>query len=507
MLFNKEERRLAEAIGSLNYTNPFTPKRLEQERAILGRNAKSNYAVWHNQDGKRMVNTNISPIFKVCDELVQKLLSRLSTLKKQPSEEEMRVFDQMVLYWLFEKHRVPVCELMHEQPQETHYECYQACLEDFDAAIRHPARRQPSEFTPEKTFAVIFQIHRAFYHIFDFIAGGSLEAAQMRADIWQSIFTYDIYRYHRLLFDRMNNVTTLITGESGTGKELVARAIAFSQYIPFDGKTCCFAQPYADCFKAVQLSAMPQNMIESELFGHIKGSYTGAISDHQGYLEICTPHDSIFLDEIGEISVEVQIKLLRVLQNRTFQRLGDVHPLTFRGKIIAATNQNLHQAVQNGVFRSDLFYRLCSDSVSTVPLRRLINGSEAELRQFVMILGRRILGEGKEAEQFTDEVCAWIVKNLGLEYPWPGNVRELEQCMRNLLIRGTYKPSDCREAQPSALTAALRERGLTADALMKEYMRVVFEREGRNLAKTAEAAGVDRRTVRKYLSDDDDSDK
>ena len=79
--------------------------------------------------------------------------------------------------------------------------------------------------------------------------------------------------------------------------------------------------------------------------------------------------------------------------------------------------------------------------------------------------------------------------------------------MRNLLIRGTYKPSDCREAQPSALTAALRERGLTADALMKEYMRVVFEREGRNLAKTAEAAGVDRRTVRKYLSDDDDSDK
>ena len=120
MLFNKEERRLAEAIGSLNYTNPFTPKRLEQERAILGRNAKSNYAVWHNQDGKRMVNTNISPIFKVCDELVQKLLSRLPTLKKQPTEEEMRVFDEMVLYWLFEKHRVPVCELMHEQPQETH---------------------------------------------------------------------------------------------------------------------------------------------------------------------------------------------------------------------------------------------------------------------------------------------------------------------------------------------------------------------------------------------------
>ena len=124
-----------------------------------------------------------------------------------------------------------------------------------------------------------------------------------------------------------------------------------------------------------------------------------------------------------------------------------------------------------------------------------------------MILGRRILGAGREAEQFTDEVCAWIVKNLGLEYPWPGNVRELEQCMRNLLIRGTYKPSDSCKMQPSALTEILGDRNLTADGLLKQYMRVVFEREGHNLAKTAEAAGVDRRTVRKYLSDDDDSDK
>ncbi|MCR4574051.1 MAG: sigma 54-interacting transcriptional regulator [Lentisphaeria bacterium] len=502
MLFTKEEKRLAEAIGSLNYTNPFTPKRLEQEHAILGRDASSNYVVWHNQGGKRLVNRNISPIYEVCNELVNRLMSRMPTLKQLPTVDEMRIYDEMVLYWLFEKHRVSVCELMHQEPQETHYECYQAFLEDFDVAIRKPPRRQPSEFTPEKVFAVIFQIHRAFYHIFEFIAGGSLEAAQMRADIWQSIFTYDIYRYNRLLFDRMNNVTTLITGESGTGKELVARAIAFSQYIPFDGKTCRFAEPYADAFRAVQLSAMPQNMIESELFGHIKGSYTGAIADHQGYLEICSPHDLIFLDEIGEISVEVQIKLLRVLQNRTFQRIGDVHPLTFKGKIIAATNQDLHQAVQNGAFRSDLFYRLCSDSVSTVPLRRLVNGSESELRQFVTILALRILGAEQEAEQFADESCAWIVKNLGLDYPWPGNVRELEQCMRNLLIRGTYRPSWKTEGCHSRLAEQLRDCHLTADQLLAEYMKAVFEREGGNLAKTATAAGVDRRTVRKYLGDE-----
>ena len=99
------------------------------------------------------------------------------------------------------------------------------------------------------------------------------------------------------------------------------------------------------------------------------------------------------------------------------------------------------------------------------------------------------------------------MKNLGLEYPWPGNVRELEQCMRNLLIRGTYKPSGNCGTRPSSLAEALNDRGLTADALLKQYMRVVFEREGGNLAKTAEAAGVDRRTVRKYLGDVNESDK
>ena len=322
-----------------------------------------------------------------------------------------------------------------------------------------------------------------------------MEAAEFRANIWRSIFTCDIYRYHRLLYDKMSNVTTLVTGESGTGKELVARAIALSQYIPINGQTGVFSCAYPDCFHALQLSAMPQSILESELFGHVKGAYTGAIADRKGYLETCKPWGTIFLDEIGEINSEVQIKLLRVLQTRSFQRIGEVKPLTFHGKIIAATNRDLHEACRQERFRYDVYYRLCADSIATVPLRTLINGRADELRLFVQVLALRILGDEKEAEIFAEESMRWILGNLGVEYQWPGNVRELEQCLRNLLVRGAYEPPK----QEAATVGEVADVSLTAEQVLRNYMQAVFVREGRNIARTARAAGVDRRTVKKYL--------
>ncbi|MBR4674527.1 MAG: sigma-54-dependent Fis family transcriptional regulator [Victivallales bacterium] len=496
-LFNSNELELARAIGGLNYTNPFTPQRTEQERRILGRRAKRDTPVWHKIGNQGSVTPNVEMIFALCKDFVDRLQQRFSAPSfKMASEEEMKVYDELVVYWLFEKYRLTMGEMMVSQPDETYFPCYKAFAHDFETCIASVPRRYPSLFSPEKTFATYFQIHRAFHFIFNTIAGSSLEAANFRANIWQSIFTCDIYRYLRVLFDKMSNVTTLITGESGTGKELVARAIALSQYIPINGQTSTFACAYPDCFHAIQLSAMPQSILESELFGHVKGAYTGAIADHKGYLETCTPWGTIFLDEIGDINAEVQIKLLRVLQTRSFQRIGEVRPLQFHGKLIAATNRDLHQASQQERFRHDLYYRLCSDTIATVPLRRLVNGNPDELMLFVSILANRILGDEQEAEAFAEESHAWIVKNLGLEYPWPGNVRELEQCLRNLLVRGIYIP-------PNAHTPAVKEASpditLTVQQVLHNYMQALFRHEGGNLAKTARAAGVDRRTVRKYL--------
>ena len=131
--------------------------------------------------------------------------------------------------------------------------------------------------------------------------------------------------------------STLITGPSGTGKELVARAIGLSRYISFDPKKMDFTTDFSQSFHPLNLSALPSELIESELFGHKKGAFTGALQDRRGWLDVCGPNGSVFLDEVGDLAPSIQVKLLRVLHSRTFQPLGDTKERRFRGKIIAAT--------------------------------------------------------------------------------------------------------------------------------------------------------------------------
>lgn len=496
MWITESERPLLEAIGNLNFTNPFTPERLELERRILGSGCRSCGEVWNMHSGNASTRSNVDRIKEISEQTACKLRKRLDSATVPPTEEERDLYEPVVLYHLFEKYRSAMSERMLANPEETSYPVYRKFLEDYNYFLRRPERTLPSIYSPEKTFSMYFQIHRAFYHIFDFIVGSTLEAGALRAAIWQSIFSSDIRRYHRVLYKHMNSITTLITGESGTGKELVARAIALSGYIPFHAKNCRFEIAYPSCFKPVQLSAMPQTMLESELFGHRKGAYTGALSDRIGYLEECPFCGSVFLDEIGEINAETQVKLLRVLQSRRFQRLGDNAEHSFEGKIIAATNRDLHKACADGSFRGDLYYRLCADTVTTVPLRKLIRGESAELEHFVRILSERILG-AEEAELFTPEAVQWICGHLGENYPWPGNVRELEQCVRNLIIRGSYQPAE-PPGNGEMLESILGNCGLTAEELLVKYLKAVYSQE-KSYVRTAERTGLDRRTVKAKL--------
>ncbi len=493
-LIQDHERERLEAIGALNYTNPFEPERLRLEGRILGNDGQSAGPVWNMHTATR---PEVSRIARLAEEWSDRLHRRMQDTAVAVDRREHEIYEAVVFYRLFEKYRQPMSQAMLTAPDETCFPCYR----DFLADYRHyfgnrRGRELPQAYTPEKTFAVYYQIHRAFYHIFDFIAGSSLAAGRLRAAIWQSIFTCDLYRYHRVLFDRMNGLTTLITGESGTGKELAAQAVALSQYIPFDAAELRFRHPYRSCFLPIQLSAMPRTMIESELFGHRKGAYTGALNDRKGYLEECSPSGSVFLDEIGEIDAEIQVKLLRVLQSRQFQRLGDTAGRSFHGKIIAATNRNLRDACVAGEFRDDLYYRLCADTVTTVPLRELVNGEAAELERFVRLLSERLLG-AEEAERFTAEAMQWIDRHLGWRYPWPGNVRELEQCVRNLLIRGHYEPAAPAGSPAGAWDEIIRAQP-NAETVTRDYLLALY-RQTPNLAQVARIAALDRRTVRKFL--------
>jgi DNA-binding NtrC family response regulator len=376
---------------------------------------------------------------------------------------------------------------------------YAAFLRDWNHFFDLPDRTLPSGHQPAHTFACFSQLSRAFLQIFTCIIGSSLSAARLRAAVWQSIFTHDMRRYRRTLYERMGDFATLITGPSGTGKELVARAIAFSRYVPFDGEGMSFASDWADSFHAINLAALSPTLVESELFGHRRGAFTGAIQDRKGWLEMCPPLGSVFLDEIGDLDVAIQVKLLRVIETRTFQPVGDNAPRRFQGKLIAATNRNLGERMRNGEFREDFYYRLCSDQITTPSLSEQIRESPGVLGELILFMTKRV--SGSEAEALAAEVEDWVRQNLGADYEWPGNYRELEQCVRNVVIRREYRPPRRERASPGENLAEDLEQGvLTAEELLRRYCTLVYFQTG-SYEETARRLKIDRRTAKSRVDE------
>jgi transcriptional regulator with PAS, ATPase and Fis domain len=212
-------------------------------------------------------------------------------------------------------------------------------------------------------------------------------------------------------------------------------------------------------------------------------------------LEACPALGAVFLDEIGELNPELQMKLLRVIETRQFTPVGETKPIHFDGKLIAATNRSLPSMIATGGFREDLYYRLCSDLIETPSLADQIRNSPTVLRDLVRFMARR--NAGAEAEAFGEEAFEWIEANLGADYAWPGNYRELEQCVRNLMIRREYRPA---KTIPVAggydpfIGAALRGE-LTAEELLRRYCTLVYSQTN-SYEETARRIGLDRRTVK-----------
>ena len=348
-------------------------------------------------------------------------------------------------------------------------------------------------------FASSFQVRRAFDAIFSFIVGGSPATSRLRAAIWQSIFTHDMRRFRQVMFSRMRDIAVLVTGPSGTGKELVARAIARSPFMPFDLKARRFVERPDRWLLPLNLPALSPTLIESELFGHRRGAFTGADADHPGWLEACGRYGTVFLDEIGEIDRSIQVKLLRVLEDRSFSRLGETGSRHFEGKLIAATNRDLGAEMQAGAFRADLFYRLCSDVIQTPALADQLAEDPGELSNLVQFIARRVVGAG-EGARLADEAITWIEANLGPGYSWPGNVRELEQCVRNILIRGAYHPPTPIPRGPHQQLLADMQRGaISADDLLQRYAAMVYDQCG-SYEETGRRLGVDRRTAKRKIT-------
>jgi transcriptional regulator with AAA-type ATPase domain len=365
-------------------------------------------------------------------------------------------------------------------------------------AIADLVRGGLTEERAARFFAFYFQLRRAFYFINLGLAGECASMQRLRESLWNNVFTHDMRGYEAALWNRMEDFSTLLLGETGTGKGAAAAAIGRSGFIPYLPEQHRFAANFVETFTAINLSQFPETLIESELFGHRKGAFTGAIDGHEGVLARCSAHGALFLDEIGEVSIPVQIKLLQVLQERAFTPLGGHEKKRFAGRVIAATNRSLGTLRRDGHFRDDFFYRLCSDVIDVPTLRQRIAESPEELVQLVQLMVARITGA--ENKELVIEAKQALDRDLPRGYAWPGNVRELEQAVRRILLTGRYVPqvADIARDDSEVLASRIREGELTSTQLLAQYCAILHRKFG-TYAEVAAKTGIDPRTARKYV--------
>jgi transcriptional regulator with PAS, ATPase and Fis domain len=285
-----------------------------------------------------------------------------------------------------------------------------------------------------------------------------------------------------------SNSTVLITGESGTGKELAARAI--HELSPRQN----------GCFVPVNCGAIPEELLESELFGHVRGAFTGAVNARQGRFQFAHG-GTLFLDEIVEMSAKLQVKLLRVLQERRFEPVGSDSPVQVDVRVVAATNRDLRVAVRERKFREDLFYRLNVLPLELPPLRERDADVMLLIRHFLALHARR---KGKTAIQVNEDAMA-IMKR----YSWPGNVREVENLVERLvvlnedgIVRHTELPDYIiHNATPQHQTTAqvsLPSDGVDLDGFLEKiengFIQQALERSGGNKTLAAELLNLNRTT-------------
>lgn len=280
--------------------------------------------------------------------------------------------------------------------------------------------------------------------------------------------------------------TVSISGESGCGKELIAQAL--HQLSGRNGR-----------FVAVHCAALPETLLESELFGHEKGAFTGANEQRKGRFELASG-GTIFLDEIGEIPLSTQVKLLRVLEDHTFERIGGMETLSMDARVVTATNKDLEAMVREGTFREDLFYRINVINIHLPPLR--------ERQEDIPLLVNHFLDHFARENNRNDLTVSENAMAALCAYPWPGNIRELRNCVERMVVftRGSVidldnVPVNIREKiTPGISKTILATSSCDLECNEKLLISRALEECGNNRTKAAEKLGISRRTLHRKLA-------
>ena len=273
------------------------------------------------------------------------------------------------------------------------------------------------------------------------------------------------------------NASVLITGESGTGKELIAEAIHRN------------SQRANKPFVKVNLGGISQSLFESEMFGHKKGAFTDAVADRKGRFELADK-GTIFLDEIGELDLSCQVKLLRVLQEQTFEPLGDSKPKKVDIRVVSATNANLQQMVQDKTFREDLFYRINLITIHLPALR--------ERREDIPLLAAHFAKKQCEANGLPPVKISQEANDYLASLPFPGNIRELKNLVERTILVSTNNPlqaADFEQQQRTAQPTSLNAEGMTLDEIERTTIEKAYEKYNGNVSQMATALGLTRQAL------------
>jgi len=480
---SSSERCFFQLVHEAVYANPFSDLRRQKDNEIAG--------LFPGTSGDGEFETTLARVHQHIDRLERQ--GRASINQYDPNDQEL--LTSSFLFDLFHRYTDHFDRLILDQLQAGEQSLPapfvskaidELCGWGFD---RPMARRY---------VAMCYQLRRAFFFIDKNLKGRSDSMRRLREDLWNNVFTHNMGLYHRFLWSRMEDFSTMLLGETGSGKGTAAMAIGRSGFIPVDEKKGCFTESFTRCFIALNLSQFPETLIESELFGHRKGAFTGAVDDYEGLFNRCSPHGAIFLDEIGEVGEPIQIKLLQVIQDRFFKRVGDHRPRPFRGRVIAATNRPAEQLIGGQTLREDFYYRLCSDIIIVPPLRQRLGEDAAELEDLIAVVIERIVGE--PSSELVALVNKQISRTPGSDYPWPGNVRELEQCVRRILLKQSYSPLATQPANDllSTLKNGLESQTLDLKTLVAGYCYCLYQSHG-TIEAVARMAGLDRRTAKKHI--------
>jgi len=477
-----EQRDFFKQIAELAFANPFSQEREQQDCALLN------------------ISLGTLDIYQRSEKIQVLLLDQLPLNNFRITDYQGSTQEHIKFAWLFYQ--------FHE---------FQAQFNQFiegqrlagDKPIELPCakalsqRFQQADFSipeTEKFIALFYQLHRGFYFISTAVSGNCPSIVELRMRLWNNIFTFNPQWYMDYLCGKMEDFSTLLLGATGTGKSLVAHSIGCSGFIPFDLSKRCFKESFTRSFQAINLAQYPDSLLESELFGHKKGAFTGAIEHHQGLFARCSEHGAVFIDEIGDIDIPTQVKLLNVIQDRTFFPVGSHEKMRFSGRVISATNRNIEQLRKDGHFRDDLYYRLCSDVIEVPSLQQRLQENPEELKHLIASLLNRVtdIPAPHLVSRITNHIRTTAPKN----YAWLGNVRELEQCIRRICLTGNYPfTHPLKQGSKHNQFILTDDSGETsAQSLLQNYCRFLYDRHN-SYEAVARITQLDRRTAKKYIID------